>query len=98
MSDRHNTLLAFLIGGVIGAAVGLLYAPKAGKETREDLKRLGENLSDNIVDLAEDAKEKGHKIYKSGKEKFLSGKDKLNEVFEEGKKVFNKYKDEDEDA
>ena len=28
---------AFLVGGLIGAAIGILFAPKAGKETREQL-------------------------------------------------------------
>lgn len=28
---------AFLVGGLIGAALGILFAPKAGKETREQL-------------------------------------------------------------
>jgi gas vesicle protein len=28
---------AFLVGGIIGAAIGMLFAPKTGKETREQL-------------------------------------------------------------
>ncbi|MDR2772780.1 MAG: YtxH domain-containing protein [Elusimicrobiota bacterium] len=97
MSDKNNTLLAFLIGGVIGAAIGILYAPKTGKETREDLKRIGEDFSNNLSDLAGDAKEKGRTFYEQGKERLLSGKDKLNEAIEEGKKVFKKYQEEDEE-
>ena len=43
MSDNDNDsgvsgLGWFLAGLGIGALVGVLYAPKAGKETREDLK------------------------------------------------------------
>lgn len=42
MSDNNgtNSLLAFLLGGVIGAGVGLLYSPRSGKENREELSRL----------------------------------------------------------
>lgn len=32
-----------LLGGLIGAAIGLLFAPRAGTETRE---KLGENMQD----------------------------------------------------
>ena len=37
---RGENLVFFLVGGIIGAGVALLYAPKAGRETREDIKRL----------------------------------------------------------
>jgi gas vesicle protein len=94
MSERDSSLVTFIVGAVIGAAAGLLLAPKSGRETRSDLKRLSEDISDTISDFTEDAKDKGRKFYEQGREKVLSGKDKINEVFEEGKKVFNKYKDE----
>ncbi|MDR3243325.1 MAG: YtxH domain-containing protein [Elusimicrobiota bacterium] len=95
MSDKNNSLLVFVVGAVIGAAVGLLYAPKTGRETREDLRRLGEDLSDTVADFSGDLKEKTRKIYNEGRERVLSSKDKITEVFEEGKRAFDKYKDED---
>lgn len=40
-SDEKNVLLYMLagvgLGAIIGAAAGLLFAPKAGMETREDI-------------------------------------------------------------
>ncbi|MBE0557521.1 MAG: YtxH domain-containing protein, partial [Proteobacteria bacterium] len=33
-----------LIGGLIGAVVGILYAPKSGKATREDIRESAEEL------------------------------------------------------
>lgn len=46
MSDNNgsNVLLAFLLGGAIGAGVGMLVSPKSGKENREDLTRALEQL------------------------------------------------------
>jgi|YelNatPaOPRAMG01_1025707.scaffolds.fasta_scaffold119483_1 gas vesicle protein len=29
----------FILGGLIGAGIALIFAPKSGKETREDIKR-----------------------------------------------------------
>ncbi|MDR0823414.1 MAG: YtxH domain-containing protein, partial [Endomicrobium sp.] len=63
MSDNNNSLLAFAVGALIGAAAGILYAPKSGRETRSDLKRLSEDFSDTVADLGGDLKEKGRRIY-----------------------------------
>ncbi|MCL2334844.1 MAG: YtxH domain-containing protein [Endomicrobia bacterium] len=93
--NKKDTLLAFILGGVIGAAIGILYAPRSGKETRHHLKKMGEEFADTVSDLSEDIKDAGRKVYADGREKILSGKDKINEAFEAGKKAFDKYRNED---
>lgn len=45
---------AFLIGGVIGAAVALLYAPQSGSRTRKQLTRAAQRGKNYTVDLIED--------------------------------------------
>jgi gas vesicle protein len=84
VSDNKDTLLAFILGGLIGAAVGVLYAPKSGKETRRDIRRFNEDVADKVKDLGEDLTDKGRKIYEEGK-------DKMSEVFEAGKKAFGNH-------
>lgn len=37
-NNKGNMLLAFLVGGVVGAGIALLYAPSAGAETRKRIK------------------------------------------------------------
>ena len=44
----------FLIGGAIGAAIALLYAPQSGQETRKDIKRTARRVKNEAVDLVED--------------------------------------------
>jgi gas vesicle protein len=39
-----------LVGGAIGAVVALLYAPKSGKETREELAKKKDELYDKVKD------------------------------------------------
>ncbi len=95
MCDKKDTLLAFVLGGVIGAALGILYAPKSGRETRYNIRRIGEEFADTLSDLSDDVKETGRKVYEEGREKVLSGKDKISEAFEAGKKAFDKYNKED---
>jgi len=38
---------------VVGVAIGILFAPKSGKETREDLKNKTVNTVETIKDLAQ---------------------------------------------
>lgn len=91
MSDNKDTFFAFLLGGIVGAAIGILYAPRSGKETRENIKKLSDDIVDNVNDFSQDISEKGKKICKEGHEKVLSSKDKIGEVFCAGKKVLEKY-------
>jgi gas vesicle protein len=60
-----TVLAAFLSGAVIGTAVGLLFAPEKGEDTRtkiaEILRKKGINLSkiemDNLIDEIADVKD-----------------------------------------
>ena len=45
---RGESLIFFIIGGLIGAGIALLYAPKSGKETREDIKRIAKKVVEHI--------------------------------------------------
>ncbi len=56
-----STVSSFFLGGIVGAAVALLVAPKAGKETRQQIK-----------DTAEDVKGKAEDYYKQVKETVTS--------------------------
>ncbi len=57
MSDNRDTFLAFVLGSLIGAALGVLYAPKSGRETRSNIKKLGEEIADTVSNLSSDFKD-----------------------------------------
>lgn len=66
MSDRAGDFLkGLLIGGIIGAVVGILYAPKSGKETREEIGRKAEELMAKAKEEYEQALEKSRKTYET---------------------------------
>jgi gas vesicle protein len=74
----------FLAGLGIGALVGVLYAPKSGKETRDD-----------IVAGAMDAKDKANQLYSQGVAQagqyVEQGKQVAGAYVEQGKQVANQY-------
>ena len=55
--DNRTVAMGFIAGAIIGGAIGLLYAPKSGKETREFLKTTAEHTKEEAHILAEHAKE-----------------------------------------
>ena len=95
MCDRCKAagtgLAAFLLGAVVGAAVGLLYAPNKGETTRKRLKRwANDTYEDNkeyMLEHAQDLKEKVKGHFEDARDKFNEGKDKVT-------KEFNRRKDE----
>jgi gas vesicle protein len=58
-------LKGLLIGGLAGIAVGLLYAPKSGKETRSNLGDKAANLAERMKEEYEVALEKSKSRYES---------------------------------
>ncbi len=85
MSESSGDLLkGLIVGGLIGAALGILYAPKSGKETREDIARKTEELLNKAKEEYEKALEKSKLAYDSAtkhlQELELSAKEKVNEV------------------
>ncbi|MGY3054881.1 gas vesicle protein [Pedobacter sp. UYEF25] len=52
MNDNSKTVVALLAGLAAGAALGLLFAPERGDETRDKLSQSLKDLSDTIKDKA----------------------------------------------
>jgi gas vesicle protein len=66
MSDNSRDLLAgLLIGGLIGAALGILYAPKSGKETRDEIAGKAKDFVDKAKEEYEKAIEKSKEAYEA---------------------------------
>jgi len=47
--------LAFLGGGLVGAAMALLLAPQSGRESREQLREYARRAEENVHELVEKA-------------------------------------------
>jgi len=94
----YNFIKGLLVGGLIGAVLGILYAPKSGKETREEIGRKTEELIAKAKEEYELALEKSKKAYEaavkclqqtesSAKEKVGEMEEKVGEFAERGKET-----------
>lgn len=55
-NERTNSLLGFLAGAAIGAALGVLFAPRPGKETRALLRYKAGNAREDLDEMIEQAR------------------------------------------
>ena len=90
-------LIGFLTGGIVGAAIALLYAPKSGKELRQDIKGKTDELIDDAEKYLDVAKEKASLIYNDGRKKseqlIAEAKVKADVLIKDAEKVFTDAKE-----
>jgi len=66
----NDYVKGLIIGSLIGAVVGILYAPKRGNETREDIRNTAEELLEKAKKQYEEACEKIVRV--AGRQKVLN--------------------------
>ena len=76
-----SILLAFILGAVSGAAVALLYAPAAGRDTREFL---GDKAREGRQRAAE-AAAKGREVLAQGRETVATAIDRGREAYQQAR-------------
>ncbi len=99
MSDNNvgkGFLSGFIAGGAVGVVLALLYAPKSGKELRQDIKSKSDGYMDDAEKYIADAKVRAKDLINEGKErsdKIISdAKSKSEQLLHDAEKVFNDAK------
>jgi len=90
--SASSMLLAFLLGGVVGAGVALLVAPKTGQETRRTIKDLAEDVKEKAESYIEQAREKAESAVEKGKDFLEKEKSIITSAVEAGKEAYEKEK------
>ena len=90
MSDENGGggILWFLAGLGIGAALGVLYAPKSGKETRDDIARYAQDGTDQVKQRAKQYREQANQWVEKGKDVVTQQKDQIRSAVEAGKQAY----------
>ena len=88
----EDWLKGLFVGGLIGAVLGLLYAPKSGKETREDICKSAGDMYEKAKQQYEQARMKMDELAGSGKELYAEKREKLQKAVEAGVAAFKDEK------
>jgi gas vesicle protein len=97
-NDEHGTcagtvFLSFLAGAAVGAVLSLLYAPKTGKELRENIGELTDDAVDKIKTYTTEAQEKIKSTIENSKDLIKEKKAILTSAIEAGKEAMEREKD-----
>ncbi len=87
MKNRNckNVFKTGLLATIFGSVLGVLFAKKSGKETREDIKEKFEETKDKAVDLVEKVVDEAKEIKENLKEDLEEIKESLSQEDKEDK-------------
>jgi len=78
--NMKDFVIGALVGGIVGAAAGLLLAPKAGRELRGDVAHQAVNIKDKSVELSQQLKDQSTHLV----DKVKAKTSKAPTVFDDG--------------
>lgn len=89
MSDRDsNSFLWFLAGLGVGALVGVLYAPRAGTETRDALRSKADEGREFVRNRARQAREQASEWVDRGRDVLSQQKEQVRSAYEAGRQAY----------
>ena len=85
MAEESNSdrVIWFLAGAAVGVAIGMLFAPKSGREIRQYIGEKTADGRDLLVETGRDVYAKGRDLYEQGK----GLAEDAGELFERGRKA-----------
>ena len=86
--DDKSSLSYFFLGLGLGVAVGLLFAPKAGTETRDMLASKADEGKEYLKRRGEDLKDSASDILDKGRDLMSKQKDQLDAAVQAGKQAY----------
>ena len=87
-----NFIKGLMVGGVAGLAAGMLYAPKSGKETRQQIRKSTEDALNKAKIQYEDIRKKVVELADRQKNLYGEQKEKIKKAFDAGKDAYKTEK------
>jgi gas vesicle protein len=79
----------FLAGLGLGALIGVLYAPKSGRETRDGILRSAEEGRDFVINRARQARVQADQWVERGREVLQKQKDQFSAAVDAGRQAYH---------
>lgn len=93
MSDNAGAKFSyFLVGLGIGAMIGILFAPRSGKETRADLAERMEQGRESLLRKSRELREQAEEYVERAKDLARKQKDQITSAIEAGKQAYREEK------
>jgi gas vesicle protein len=90
MSDRDgNSLVWFLAGLGLGALAGVLYAPRSGAETRDQLRARAEEGKEYVRNRAREAREQAQQWADRSRDAVSQQKEQFRAAYEAGRQAYH---------
>jgi gas vesicle protein len=86
--DEERRLSYFFLGLGVGVAIGILFAPKAGEETREYLKSKADEGKDFVKRRSEELRDSATGLFDKGKSAVVRQKEQLAAAVDAGKQAY----------
>lgn len=86
--EDDNKLSYFFLGLGLGVAVGVLFAPKSGSETRELIRSKANEGADYVKRRGSELREQANEAIGKGKQTIQRHKDNLSAAVEAGKQAY----------
>jgi gas vesicle protein len=101
--DAAKIAGAFLIGGMVGAVIALLYAPQSGRQTRRDISKTAHRIQKDAAELVHDTidtinqfayetKDRVSDLIEQGGELSEKAKEEVMKTLDHGQKIIEKQK------
>jgi gas vesicle protein len=85
-------LMGLLAGTVLGAGLGMLFAPKAGADTRRQLSEQATRLRSTAGETYHQASEKVHQTFNQASEKAGQVGEKVSQIVDRGREAYDRSK------
>ena len=89
MSDRNGSGFLWSLSGLgIGAALGVLYAPKSGRETREAIRNSAEEGREFLNERTQRARQQASQWADRGRDLMNQQKEQFKSAYEAGRQAY----------
>ena len=89
MSDNDSSSIGWFLAGLgLGALVGVLYAPKSGRETRDTIRQSATEGRDYLTNRGQEFRGQVDTWVKKGKDAVGRSKDQISSAVEAGRQAY----------